>query len=246
MENLTGEKETTEGLPDRTPRNPLRVGWESAKANAVPMVLLWLLAAATVATYYAVPGAAAVFGPLQRWHIEGGWVAAFLNRTFFLGLLPGVFLLTVRSLRPEKPWMTIIAQTLWCGIWGVISDWLYQFQCFMFGNGVDFATLLAKTFFDQFVFTAFLNAPANAVFFFWVSRSFSLSRFRAECPRCFVRGLVLPNLVANWCVGFPTTFLLYTFPPPLQLQVSGFIYAFWILMCLQIARRSAPERDPGQ
>ena len=98
-----GEKGTTEGLPDRTPRNPWRVGWESAKANAVPMVLLWLLAAATVVTYYVVPCAAAVFGPLQRWHIEGGWVAAFLNRTFFLGLLPGVFLLTVRSLDRKSP-----------------------------------------------------------------------------------------------------------------------------------------------
>ena len=244
MEKLTGKKKThADNLSDDVPGNPWRIGLESAKTNAVPMVLLWLLASATVVAYYVLPGAAAVFEPLQRWHVEGGWRAAFLNRVFFLGLLPGVFLLTFKNIRPARPIITIVAQTLWCGGWGVISDWLYRFQYLMFGGGVDFPTLLAKTLFDQFVFTAFLNAPANAIFFFWVSRNFSLRRFKEERPRHFVRGLVLPNLVANWCVGFPTALLLYMSPPPLQLQVSGFIYAFWVLMCIQIGRRSAPEKE---
>lgn len=220
--------------------NPWRIGWESVKANAIPMVLLWLFAAATVVAYYVLPNASAVFGPLQRWHVEGGWLAAFLNRVFFLGFLPGVFLLAFKNIRPARPVMTIVMQTLWCGVWGVISDWLYQFQYLMFGSGVDLFTLLVKTLFDQFVFTALCNAPANAIFFFWVSRDFSLRRFKEERPSHFVRGLVLPNLVANWCVGFPTSLLMYMFPPPLQLQVSGFIYAFWVLMCLQIGKRSAP------
>ena len=225
--------------------NPWRIGWESAKANAVPMFVLWLLAVATVLAYYLLPGAAEAFEPLRRWQQEGGWRTAFLNRVFFLGLLPGVFLLAVKSLRPENPLATIVAQSLWCGMWGVLTDLLYRFQAFMFGGGADFSTLLVKTLFDQFVFTAFVNAPANAVFFFWVSHGFSVARFRAERPRQFVRGLVLPNLVSNWCVGIPTTFALYALPPPLQLQVSGFVYAFWILMCLQIGLRSAPEAKGG-
>ena len=60
-----------------------RIGWASAKANAVPMVVLWCLAAATVVAYYLVPGVAAVFEPLMRWQVESGWVAAFLNRFVF-------------------------------------------------------------------------------------------------------------------------------------------------------------------
>lgn len=40
-----------------------RIGWAAAKANAVPMVVLWCLAAATVAAYYLVPGVAAAFEP---------------------------------------------------------------------------------------------------------------------------------------------------------------------------------------
>ena len=38
-----------------------RIGWASAKANAVPMVVLWCLAATTVAAYSLVPGLAAAF-----------------------------------------------------------------------------------------------------------------------------------------------------------------------------------------
>lgn len=222
------------------PGNPWRIGLDSARANIVPMVFLWLLAATTVLMYYLLPGTETVFEPIRRWQVEGGWRTAFLNRVFFLGLLPGVFLLAIPYLRPRRPVLTIVAQTLWCGAWGIVSDWFYNCQAIMFGGGIDFATLLVKTLFDQFVFTAFLNAPANAVFFFWVSRDFSWHRFKAERPRNFVRGLVLPNLVANWCVGFPAAFVLYAFPPPLQLQVSGFVYAFWVLMCLQIGKRSAP------
>ena len=76
-----------------------RSGWRAAKANAVPMVVLWCLAAATVAAYYLVPGVAAAFEPLMRWQVESGWVAAFLNRFVFAGLLPGVFMLSLPHLR---------------------------------------------------------------------------------------------------------------------------------------------------
>lgn len=45
-----------------------RIGWAAVKANAVPMAVLWCLAAATVAAYYLVPDVAAVYAfprPLQ-------------------------------------------------------------------------------------------------------------------------------------------------------------------------------------
>lgn len=50
-----------------------RIGIRSARANAVPMVALWLLAGATVWAYYAVPSVAAALEPLLRWqtHVPG-------------------------------------------------------------------------------------------------------------------------------------------------------------------------------
>ena len=47
----------------RLPR-PVRIGWESVKANAVPMVVLWLLAVLLAVLYYASPKVVGAFDPL--------------------------------------------------------------------------------------------------------------------------------------------------------------------------------------
>lgn len=79
--------------------NSLGVALKSIRANIVPMVVLWLLAALTVWGYCRFPQIAAILEPLAKWQRETGWLAAVVNRTVFCGLLPGAFLLTVRSIR---------------------------------------------------------------------------------------------------------------------------------------------------
>ena len=119
-----------------------RIGWAAAKANAVPMVVLWCLAAATVAAYYLVPGVAAAFEPLMRWQVESGWVAAFLNRFVFAGLLPGVFMLSLPHLRaPVRPVASIFVIGVWCGLWGIATDAFFHLQSIWFGDRPDLAVV---------------------------------------------------------------------------------------------------------
>ncbi|MBQ0031817.1 MAG: hypothetical protein KBT68_03335, partial [bacterium] len=92
---------------------PVRIGLESVKANAVPMVVLWGLAALTVLAYYRISEADAAFSPLAKWQMESGWVAAFLNRVIFCGVIPGVFLWSVKSVRPPRPLLTVCVYSLW-------------------------------------------------------------------------------------------------------------------------------------
>lgn len=106
------------------------------------------------------------------------------------------------------------------------------------GNGCDFMTLLLKTCINQFVWTVFLIAPANACFYFWVARDFSFRRVRREWPRGGVGGVILPNLISNWCVWIPVNMVIFVFPLPLQIQLSGIAGAFWTLLCFQIGARS--------
>ena len=47
--------------------NPLETAIVSVRANFVPMVVLWMLAAAFLVLYSCVPGGAAIFGPLKDW-----------------------------------------------------------------------------------------------------------------------------------------------------------------------------------
>ena len=219
--------------------NPFRIGMESAMANAVPMAVLWTVAVATATCYYAVPGFADILEPLAKWQRSNGPVAAFLSLAVFCGVIPGVFLCTVRSLRPRRPFATMVVMSVWCGMWGIVNNEMYAFLSRWLGDGRDFCTLVLKTAFDQFVWTVFLVAPANAAFCFWVGRDFSFRRTWAEWPTNYARDVFLPNLLANWIVWIPVLCAVFAFPLPLQIQLAGLASSFWTLVCLQIGRRSA-------
>lgn len=203
-------------------------------ANAVPMVALWVLAALTVLVFYRVPAADAVFGPLVEWQTESGWIAAFLNRVIFCGVIPGVFLLGVKSIRPSRPLLTIAVYSLWGGLWGVACDGFFTLQTAVFGTGTDVATLVKKTLVDQFAWDVFICTPVNAVFFPWVGRDFKRGP-RRGCRDFAQDCLVL--LVSNWIVWIPVTVIVYAFPLPLQIQLVGFACSFWMLVALRAAAR---------
>ena len=218
---------------------PWRVGWESVKANWLPMVVLWLLAAALVAGYPYVPCVRAALQPVFDFQTGGGWKAAVLNRIVFCGLLPGAFLLSIRSIRPPRPLLTVLANCVWMGSWGVASNAFFTLQALMFGSGHDIATLVAKVLVDKCVWSALLCVPLNSVFFFWEGRDFSFARCRAEWPRRYLRQIYLPILLADFSVWIPVQFAVYVFPLPLQIQLVGFAGAFWSLVGLSSGIRLA-------
>jgi len=217
---------------------PLRTAWASVRANAVPMFVLWAFAALFLVLYYAVPGGSALFGPLMSWQTKGGCLAAFLNRIVFLGALPGVFLLSVRSIRPPRPYLTIVAYALWGGAWGVFDDVFFTalFRCF--GDGRDLGTLLLKTLVGQLVGTILLGLVPSMLFFRWVAADFSARRVRAEWPEHFLRRSCLSLLLANWIVWIPVNICTFAFPLPLQIQLVGLAGCFWMLVGLQAGRRA--------
>lgn len=209
-----------------------RIGLESARANRVPMVVLWVLAVLMVLVFYRVPSADVVFGPLTKWQTQSGWVAAFLNRVIFCGVIPGVFLLSVRSIRPPRPLLTIVVYSLWGGLWGIACDGFFTLQAAMFGEEADLATLVKKTLVDQLVWNVFLCTPVNALFFPWVARDFRRGpkrSWRDSVWDCLVL------LVTNWIVWIPVTVVVYAFPLPLQIQLVGLAGCFWMLVALKAA-----------
>ena len=100
----------------------VRIGWESARANVVPMVVLWTMAVVLVSVYYLVPGFACALEPLREWQGRSGWIGPFLNRVAFCGVLPGVFLLSIASIRPYRPLGVIVCESLWNGALGVAGE----------------------------------------------------------------------------------------------------------------------------
>lgn len=217
-------------------RGAIRIGLASARVNAVPMVVLWVMAGVLVVGYYFLPGIERGLEPVRQWQTDCGWVAAFLNRFVFCGILPGVFMLTMKTLSVPRPGLAIAAQTLWSGICGIVSGWMFELHALWFGTGADFGTLCVKTAMQQFVWTPFFFAPVGALVYFWIGRDFSLARCRQEWSSGFWVETFLPNLFANWVVWFPCSMLVHMFPTALQIQLTGFVNAYFCLVLLWIGR----------
>ena len=186
--------------------------------------------------YYWVPGGATLFTPLTDWQTQGGWVAALLNRVLFLAVLPGVFLVSVKSIRPPRPYLTIFAYALWGGAWGVFDDVFFTALADWFGHGRDIGTLLLKTLTGQLIGTILVGLVPGTLFFRWVAADFSVVRVRAEWPRRFFREACLALLLANWIVWIPVNVCTYVFPLPLQIQLVGLAGCFWMLVGLQTGK----------
>ena len=218
------------------------MGWAAVRANIVPMFVLWGLAVVLVLGYYFMPGVASCLAPLAKWQVESGWLAAFVNRFVFCGVLPGIFMLTLPRLRPRfHPVMTVCATAVFCGVFGIFTDWFFRLQGAWFGQGHDFSTLLVKTAVDQFVWNVLVVTPCVSVFYFWLACGLSVRRACRTFPRNWIRMVYAPNLLTNWCIWIPVVLATYAFPLPLQIQVSGLISAFWILVCLKLGRTGARD-----
>lgn len=212
--------------------SPWRIGCAAVKANRLPMAVLWMMAVALVIGYYNLPPVEMALRPVFGFQANGGWWAAVANRVAFCGLLPGVFLLTVRAIRPAHPWITVLANCAWMGAWGIASNAFFTLQAEMFGSGHSLATLVCKVFVDKCVWSAILCVPLNSLFFYWEGRDFSISRCRAEWPQSYLRQIYLPILMADFMVWIPVQFAVYMFPLELQIQLVGFAGAFWSLVGL--------------
>ena len=214
----------------------LRVCRNAATTNFLPMIVLWVGSVVVVFSYYAIPSVPSALEPLAHWQNEGGWIAAFLSRVVFCGVLPGIFIVCIKSLRPKYVLGVIAVQTVWSGICGIVSDRMFSFNAHLFGSGISFPVLCAKTAVCQFIWTPLIFAPLGSIVYFWMGRDFSFVRFRREMPKRFYSGLVLPNLLANWILWIPVTFAVHMFPTPLQIQLSGMASALFSLMLLAMGR----------
>jgi len=222
--------------------NPFKVGLSAVRANVVPMVVLWCVAVATIAGYLSSPSFAALFEPLARWQTESGWLAAFLNRVILCGVVPGLFMACVPSIRPPRLWLVVTVYSLWGGAWGVLCDAFFALQAHVFGHGHDMLTLAAKTAVDQLLWNVVICTPVNALFFPWVANDFH--RGERLSLREFLLCRCLPMLVSNWIVFIPVTIVVYAFPKPLQVQLTGLVGSFWMLVALRAGASRANGVEP--
>ncbi|HEX8150520.1 MAG TPA: hypothetical protein VF591_25275 [Pyrinomonadaceae bacterium] len=211
---------------------PLSVGLRAARANLVPALVIQTAVVSVVLAYYLWEPARAWLARAAELKREGGYLFSLAAGVLAGGLLPELLTVAVfqrgRVGRGNLGGLAFGA-CFW-GLMGVLVDALYRAQALAFGPGVDFATVLKKTFVDQFLFTPFVSIPLTVVVFEWRHQGYRLGGVARALGRGFYRRKVLPAVVSGLGFWLPVVVFVYCLPPPLQFPLFTLALTLWVMI----------------
>lgn len=212
----------------------VRVGVMAAKKTFRPALAVWITMACIAATYYMVPQSHFAFARLvDVQNLMGVWFSSI-----GMGLCVGMLVEVVKVLTSTKRQWTrensinALFNFAVFGLMGYTHFYRYEFQNDVFGAGNSFRELASKVAFDQFIWTVIIANPYQAVCFLWKNNGFSLRAVRNHMfPfRTFWGTQMLPVLISNWAFWIPMAFIIYFFPPDLQLPLSILAVTTWVML----------------
>jgi hypothetical protein len=221
-------------MPVLRPHRPssLALGWEAARANLAPSLLIQALMLALLIGYYSSPSFALALNQLADYKVRHGLIFVVIAAVAAGALLPELFLIlffqrgraTGRNLR--NLCFTI---PIWA-IDGSLVDLLYRSQAAWFGNVVTFPVVLAKICVDQFGYNPLFAAPFGVLTYEWKNSGFSLESLGRGFTWQHYRDKILPTLLATWAVWIPLMAIIYSLPLALQFPLFSLALSFWVLL----------------
>ncbi len=220
-------------------RSPFALGWEAARANAVPAFILQAVMLALLVGYYASPAVAHALDWLavQRergglWFVIGaGIIAGALVPELFV-----IFFFQQGKLRRENLRNLAFTVPSWAGD-AVLVDYMYRLNSHWFGNVVTLPVLLAKLCVDQFGYNPFFAAPVEVLIYEWKNEGFSWASVRRSLTWSNYRDRIVPTLCATWAVWMPLMAIIYALPLALQFPLFSVALTFWVLLLTYMTNR---------
>ena len=146
---------------DRT-RSPLTLGWEAARANALPALLIQALMLMLVLSFYTSHTAFALLSQLAELKRTSGILFVIVASVTAGALIPELFLiLFFQRGRPSRRNLRNLLFTVpvW-GLDGTLVDLLYRNQAAWFGDVATLPAVAAKICVDQFGYNPLLPRPS--------------------------------------------------------------------------------------
>jgi hypothetical protein len=222
-------------------RTPLTIGWEAAKANAVPGFILQAAVLAILIAYYTSARFALGLDRLAHFKQQHG-LAFVIGAGILAGaILPELFLIfffqkgklhrqNFRNLAFTVPTWALDA---------VLVDLMYRANAILFGNVVTVSVVFAKICVDQLGYNPFLAAPGEVLVYEWKNNGFSWASVRRTFRWSHYREKIVPTLLATWVVWAPLMAIIYSLPYPLQFPLFSLALTFWVLLLTYMTNRFA-------
>jgi hypothetical protein len=222
-------------------RTPLTLGWEAARANAVPALIIQATMLALLLAYYTNHTVFSGLNQLAAYKRAHGLIFVIIASIAAGAIIPEIFLiLFFQHGRPNKRNLRNLLFTIpvW-GFDGSLVDLLYRSQAAWFGDVVTVPVVCAKIFVDQFGYNPFFAAPFGVLTYEWKNNGISLRPVRQLFTFAHYRDKILPTLVATWAVWIPLMGIIYSLPLALQFPLFGLALSFWVLLLTYMTNRFA-------
>ena len=220
--------------------HPLRIGWEAARTNALPGLVILGVALGMLLGYRHWPAFHDALELVRGWKLRLGFGFSALSTALFGGLLPLLFRLIPATTRHDVPWRHLPFLVAFWAFKGVEVDLLYRLQAFVFGDRAELPVVVAKVFIDQFVYGPLWAVPTMVVAYLWKDSGFRWVPLRQALGPGFYRCRCLPLLIANWGVWVPAVVVIYQLPLALQVPLQNLILCLFVLMVMILTRGGEP------
>ncbi len=226
-----------------TRQNPFALGWEAARANLLPALLIQALMLALLAAYYLSPAANRAFWELADYKARQGWKFVLVASVLAGAIVPEIFLICFfQRGRPDRQNLHNLLFTI--PIWaldGWIVDLLYRGEAAWLGNVVTIRVVLAKICVDQFGYNPLFADPFGVLTYEWKNRGFSWESLGRTFTWPHYRDKIVPTLCATWVVWIPLMAMIYSLPLALQFPLFSLALVFWVLLLTYMTNRFAAE-----
>ena len=222
-------------------RSPLALGWEAARANALPALIIQAVMLMLLVAFYTSHTAFAALSHLADFKRSHGILFVIVASVTAGALVPELFLiLFFQKGRPNRRNLRNLLFTLpvW-GLDGTLVDLLYRTQAAWFGDTATLPVIAAKICVDQFGYNPFFAAPFGVLTYEWKNSGISLQPLRDLFTWKHYRDKIIPTLLATWAVWIPLMAIIYSLPLALQFPLFGLALTFWVLLLTYMTNRFA-------
>ena len=224
---------------------PLTIGWQAAKANALPGFILQGAMLAILIAYYASTRFAGLLDQLARYKQQHSILFVLAAGIVAGALLPEVFVVFFfqkGKVRRQNFRNLAFTVPTWA-IDAILVDLMYRANARWFGDVVTFPVVLAKICVDQFGYNPFFAAPAEVLVYEWKNDGFSLASTRRGFSWDHYREKIIPTLLATWVVWGPLMGIVYSLPYPVQFPLFSLALTFWVLILTYMTNRFSADLE---
>jgi len=226
-------------------RTPLTIGWEAARANARPALIIQGFMLALAIAFYTNPGVAEALRNLAEFKRAHELLFVIIASILAGAVIPEIFLiLFFQRGRPNRGNVRNLAFTIpvW-GFDGSLVDLLYRAEANWLGDVATVPVVLGKIFIDQFGYNVFFAAPFGVLTYEWKNSGISMQPVHDLFTWRHYRDKIIPTLVATWAVWIPLMAIIYSLPLALQFPLFGLALSFWVLLLTYITNRFAGKLE---